>query len=121
MGTFSQEITLRGPGGESVTLDGIVDTGAMFSVVPASTLRRLGVQALRRVPVRFASGDLQRWQMGEVEAELLATTSPILVFFGADDAPALIGAHTLEAFLLDVDVVEQRLVPKEALLMTTYA
>jgi len=52
-----------------------------------------------------------------VEVELDGRRRPILCLFGSPDAPPLIGAHTLEAFLLTVDPIEQELVPKEAYLM----
>jgi predicted aspartyl protease len=117
LGTFYQTITFTGPSGRALSFEGMVDTGAHFSVVPASALRQLGVSPIGRIPVRFADGQTQEWEFGQVEAELLDMRRPILVFFGAEGGPVLIGAHTLEAFLLDVDLVTQRLVPKEALLM----
>jgi predicted aspartyl protease len=117
VGTFFHAITLVGPNGRSETLEAMVDTGAMFTVVPALILERLGVRPFRTMPVRFANGETQQRQLGQIEAELLGNRMPILVFFGSPNTPALIGAHTLEAFLLTVDVVEKRLVPKEALLM----
>jgi len=89
----------------------------MFSVVPASILRELGVAPIDSIPVRFASGQTNRLLLGEVIAELQDVRRPILCLFGSENAPALIGAHTLEAFLMTVDMVEQKLVPKEALLM----
>ena len=55
--------------------------------------------------------------MGEVDVELEGERIPILCLFGSEDVLPLIGAHSLEAFLVTVDPVEQRLVPKEALLM----
>ena len=42
---------------------------------------------------------------------------PDTLLLGSSDAPPLIGAHMLEALLLTVDPVEEKLVPKEALLM----
>jgi len=116
MGTFSHPITLVS-NGVAETLEGLVDTGAMFTVIPASVLERLGVKPFRTLPVRFANGQVEQWQMGQVEAELNGERIPVLCLFGAEDAPPLIGAHTLEAFLLTVDPVEEKLIPKEALLM----
>ena len=112
---------LIGADGSTESVRGMVDTGAMFTVVPASILRRLGVHPITEIPVQFATGEVRQWQLGEAQAELQGLKRPILVFFGAEDAPVLIGAHTLEAFLFDVDLVEKRLVPKTALLMVTNA
>lgn len=118
MGTFTHSITLIPPVGDRTeTVNGLVDTGAMFTVIPASVLERLGVTPLRILPVRFANGQVQRCQMGEVDVELEGKRIPILCLFGSEDVLPLIGAHTLEAFLLTVDPVEQSLVLKEALLM----
>ena len=39
-----------------------------------------------------------------------------VVVFGADDAPPLLGAYTLEGLALAVDPVEQRLVPTQLIL-----
>jgi predicted aspartyl protease len=117
MGTFYAPITIIGPSGERVGLDGMVDTGAMFTVIPGPLLERLGVRVVDAIPVRFANGETQIWRLGEIEAELLGRRRPILCLFGPEDAPPLICAHALEAFLLSVEMVEQKLVPKEALLM----
>ena len=122
MGTFTKRITLRGVatnGAEPPTaiLDALVDTGALFSSAPAEVLTQLGVQPVRSMPVRFADGELRDVPIGEVEAEIDGQRMRILCFFGAKDVPPLLGAHALEAFLLTVDPVEQRLVPREAFLM----
>ena len=117
MGVFYQPITLIGPSGIRETVEAMVDTGAMFTVIPAFILQRLGVSPFRTMPVRFASGDTQQWPLGQMEAELDGQRMPILCLFGSAEAPPLIGAHTLEAFLLTVDPVEEKLIPKEAYLM----
>jgi predicted aspartyl protease len=117
MGTFFHTITLIGRSGATETLEAMVDTGAMFTTIPAPLLERLGVTPFDTIPVRFANGQIEEWAIGQVEAELDGRRRPILCLFGSPDAPPLIGAHTLEAFLLTVDPVEQKLVPKEAYLM----
>ena len=117
MGTFFHHITLIGPSGESESLDALVDTGADFTTVPGRVMRRLGVQPHRTIKLRIANGDLVEWELGRVEAELDGTREQILCVFGAAEAPPVIGAHTLEAFLLGVDPSRGRLVPREAFLM----
>jgi len=117
MGTFFHPITLIAPSGASESMDAMVDTGAMFTVIPAPVLERLGVKPFRTMPVRFANGETQQWPLAQIEAELNGQRMPILCLFGSPAAPPLIGAHTLEAFLLTVDPVDRKLVPKEAYLM----
>jgi predicted aspartyl protease len=117
MGTFFHSIRLIAPSGAVESLEALVGTGAMFTVIPAPILERLGVRPFDTIPVRFASGQTERWPIGQLEAELDGRRRPIICLFGSPDAPPLIGAHTLEAFLVTVDPAEQKLVPKEAYLM----
>jgi hypothetical protein len=56
--------------------------------------------------------------LGEVQVELEGERMPILVLFGSEDAPPLIGAHALEAFLRVVDAIDKMLVRCEAFLMS---
>lgn len=93
--------------------------GRNVHVRAAPLLERLGVKPFRTVPVRFANGDVAEWPMGEVEMELDGQRMPVLTLFGAPDAPALLGAHALEAFLLMADPVAKKLVRSEAYLMAT--
>ena len=114
MGTFSHSITLISiSNGSSETIEGLVDTGAMFTVIPTSVLERIGVKPFRTLPVRFANGLVEQWEMGQVEAELNGERIPILCLFGAENFPPLIGDHTLEAFLLAVDPVEGGLAKRQ--------
>ena len=116
MGTFTHVITLlASSGAETETLTALVDTGATFTSAPAHTLERLGVQPQRRVRLRLANGRVVEQALGEVTAEMDGVRATIICVFGPEDSQPLIGAHTLEAFLLAVDPVEQKLVPTEAL------
>ena len=60
-------------------------------------------------------------RLGLVNAELQGMTDTIHCVFGESDNPPIIGAHTLEEFLLAVDPVEERLAPSEALWMSSNA
>ncbi|MFQ5861268.1 MAG: hypothetical protein ACE5IG_06955, partial [Dehalococcoidia bacterium] len=111
MGTFFHPLTLIGPAGTRETLEALVDTGAAFTTIPAPVLEGLGVRPHRRVHLRLASGQVVDWELGRVLAELDGVQEEILCIFGSPEAPPVIGAHTLEAFLLGVDPLERRLVP----------
>ena len=112
MGIFRHDILLIGANGQSRTLNGMVDTGALYSVFPRSILLELGARPSSRMGVEFANGEFDHWDLGSVEAEMFGKRLPIIAFFGPDDR-VLIGAHTLETFAVDVDVVKKILVPKE--------
>ncbi len=117
MGIFTHPITIFSQEGRSETLEGLVDTGAIFTVVPTPILNRMGVYRFRTVPIKLANGHIEQWPLAQIEAEIDGQRMPIFCLFGSTEAPPLIGAHTLEAFLLMVDPVEQKLVQKEAYLM----
>ena len=54
--------------------------------------------------------------IGQAWATVDGDSVVTLVVFGGDDAPALLGAYTLEGLVLAVDPVEQRLVPTHLVL-----
>ena len=116
MGTFTHTITLMAPSGDTAeTLEAIVDTGATFTVIPAPMLERLGVMPERVIRIRLADGTTVERALGTVRARLNGTEDAIHCLFGGPEDPAVIGAHTLEGFLLAVDPVEMRLVPVDAI------
>ena len=114
MGTFFHPITITGPTGESETVEALVDTGSTFTTVPRPVLERLGVVPFTRGRVRLANGQVVQAELGEVTAEINGQDArTIICVFGEATAPPLLGAHTLEAFLLGVDPDGKRLVPLE--------
>ena len=111
MGTFSVEIGLGGPQRDRwVTANALVDTGSTFTSAPASTLRALGVEPMRSASFEFGQGDVRELAVGLAWVRLngLETITPVM--FNAEDSEPLLGAVTLEEFLLGVDPVEQRLI-----------
>jgi len=93
----------------------LVDTGAMYSLIPAEVLERAGVRRLGNVPVKLANGARAEKSFGmavlEVEGHPVATN----VLFGEGDDLALLGMTTLELASLAVDPENQRLVPVAAI------
>lgn len=115
MGTFFHPITLIGPAGEMETVEALVDTGSTFSTMPRPLLERLGVVPFARARLRLADGRVAEEDLGEVLAEVDGLRRrTIICVFGGPGALAILGAHTLEAFLLGVDPEQRRLVPLEA-------
>ena len=116
MGTFSHPITLISPVSDRTeTLNGLVDTGATFSSAPPRVLTGLGATPQRTIRLRLADGRIVQHEVGVLLAELDGVRATVMCIFGPDDSTVLIGAHTLEAFLLAVDPIEKRLVPVDAL------
>jgi len=112
MGTFFHPLTLIGPSGNQETVEVLVDTGSSFSTVPRPVLEALGVEPFATARLKLATGEPVEQEIGEVQAEVDGLhRRTIICVFGAPDAPALMGAQTLETFLLGVDPDQKRLVP----------
>ena len=114
MGTFTHPITLYSPVGDRMeTVEAMVDTGSTFTVVPGFILNALGLRPRRAVGLKLANGQVVERRVGTVTAEIDGEQESIICVFGDAEATPLIGAVTLESFLLAVDPVGQRLVPTE--------
>ncbi len=101
----------------SAEVELLVDTGATYTVLPASLLEKLGVKPVRRVRLRLADGRVVEKPLGEVGIEIegyRASATPVV--FG-DEGIYLLGAVTMEQLGLAPDPIEKRLKPVEALLM----
>lgn len=114
LGTFRVDFTLRNPtSGQSRALNGLVDTGASYTVIPAGVLEELGVTPLRSVRVRYADGSFAELGLGEAQMELEGMTSTVQVLFGTSGDTFLLGAMALEAFALAADATNRRLIPAQ--------
>ena len=117
MGTFTVPLTVGNPDSAALeTVEALVDTGATFSVMPASLLRRLDIAPTRTRRLRFANGQVEERQTGMAFFEVNGIDCEAMVVFGPEDLH-LLGATTLEALLLMVDPINKQLVPEVGLLM----
>jgi len=117
MGTFTIRIDLGDPDGRRwQTIEALVDSGATFTMAPRSLLERLDVRPQDKVPFELADGRSVEFDIGETAVRIGNRIRTTLVVFADDGLQPLLGAYTLEAFLLAVDPVNRRLVPISALL-----
>ena len=101
-------------------VDAVVDTGSTFTAVPREILQRLGIQPARRERFRIASGEVVENYVGDAIVRLAGKQGTTPVIFNEPGEPVLLGAVTLEAFLLAVDPVHETLVPVEGLRYSRY-
>ena len=114
MGTFTHALTLVGPTGSEVTVDAMVDTGAFFTSVPASILRGLGAQETEHQQIEFTDGRFVERPLGEAVGRIGDKQHTTICIFGDEDTESLLGAYTLEGFVLMVDPMNGELVPRVA-------
>ena len=114
VGTFYADFTLLSQDRtRSRTLNGLVDTGASYTMVPASILEELGVQREATETFILADGSRREMSIGLVNMELDGRRRSVYAIFGAENAKVLLGAMALEAFALAADAKNRRLIPGE--------
>ena len=95
-------------------IKGIVDTGATRLVLPASTVKKLGLEPSGKVKVRYADGRIGKRDTVEgVYVELLGRHGIFTAIVEKRRKDALIGAIVLEDLDLIVDCQRNRLVPRD--------
>ena len=92
----------------------VVDTGASDTVLPASLLRELKIEAEGEYLCRYANGESEWLEHGEAAIHINGRTKICPVIFGHENQ-FLLGATTLEIFKLAVDPVNQELIPVRGL------
>ena len=111
-GTFTYPVRFySGDGRQLEELNPLVGTGSLFTWIPATILARLDVAPEQEIPFRLASGQVVRRPTADALVEIDGLRHVTAVVFGEPADPTLLGALTLERFLLMPDVVHRRLVP----------
>ncbi len=118
VGTFRAEFVIRNQAdtGRFEPLNGIVDTGASYTIVPASILDALGIEREQTINFTLVDGSQREMDIGWVQMELEGRNGHVYVVFGRDNGPILLGAMALETFALAADAKNRRLIPAQATL-----
>ena len=110
--------TLYSPDGERFqTLHGTVDTGASFTVVPEAILDELGIERGELLLFSLADGSIQERRIGYALMELDSRSEMVTVVFGSSSRKTLIGAESLVELRLAVDLVNNRLIPVDRIVL----
>ena len=117
MGTFHVTIEVGDPQGQRYEpVDALVDSGATYTVLPASMLRRLGVHPRSIRSFAIADGSRISRDVGITWMRIGDEECAAPVVFGDENARPLLGAVTLEIFGLGIDPVKTRLISVDGLL-----
>jgi clan AA aspartic protease len=101
----------RQPSRRAVELEFLIDTGAIYSVVPRSIARKLALSKLDREEFTLADGTRRAYDVGEAFFELGDRRGTSKVVFGPSDVTPLLGALTLESLGLMVNPVTREVLP----------
>jgi len=113
MGTFRIDVEIEPPArrGPRSRLSGVlIHTGSELSWFPAPILESLGIERLKIMRFRQASGTiLERWT-GAAMVHAAGTSTADEVVFGEPGDLVLLGSRSLEGLNLMVDPIGRRLV-----------
>jgi predicted aspartyl protease len=121
MGIFRVPIEVGDASGNTfVSIEALVDTGASYTSLPTSLLERLGVVREDRMEFILADGSAEERDIGQTWVRVQGRRVITIVIFASEEAPALLGAYTMEGVRLAPDPVNQRLVPAPAYLVSQW-
>ncbi len=89
----------------------MVDSGAVYSVVPRKTLIRLGIKPEEEREFTLANGQMIKRSLGIARFEYEKHRGGAPVIFGEKGNSALLGATTLEAMGMALDPLKRQLMP----------
>ena len=101
----------------SVGLKFLLDSGALYSVVPSDVLRKLGVKPRRTRSFILADGNTSKRRMGEALFRLGKDEGTSPVIFGQKDDSLLLGSVTLDVLGFILDPLKRELRPAPMLLV----
>jgi len=107
------ELEVGNPANPRVTkkLEFLIDSGAIYSVVPAAVLKKLGIQPLVTERFRLADGSKIARKKGGALFKYRRRVGVADVIFGEAGDSVLLGAFTLEALGLALDPLRRELKP----------
>ncbi len=113
MGLTVLEIEVANPARPEVTeeLEFLIDSGAVYSVVPESVLRKLGIAPFIEQEFRLADGSKIIRKKGGAMFKYGERVGVADVIFGEKGDSLLLGAFTLEALGLSLDPLRRELKP----------
>jgi clan AA aspartic protease len=99
---------------DSFTAPFLIDTGATEPMVPASELRRIGIESFGKRVYELANGQFQEFEIGNAKLSFWDETFAIRVIFGPEGSEPLLGVIALEMAGFMVDPKNQTLTRMQA-------
>ena len=101
-------------------LEFIVDTGAIYTVIPKSIAERLKLKELGRRKFKTVNGSVVEFPVSEAYITINGEGVTSLVAIADERTPILLGVTTLELLGLQVDPVSGKLVPMELMILQIF-
>ena len=123
MGLTVLEVEVANPSVPKVTetVEFLIDSGAIYSVVPSGILRKLNIKPLMKESFRLADGSKINRRKGVAVFKFGKRMGGADVIFGEKGDSTLLGAFTLEALGLSLDLLRRELKPLPMILASIFA
>ena len=120
MGLTVLEVEVGNPAAPETreTVEFLIDSGAVYSVVPTPILDRLGIRPIAEEQFRLSDGSKIRRSKGVAFFKYGDRVGGADVIFGEEGDSVLLGAFTLEAMGLSLDPLRRELRPLPMILAT---
>ena len=92
----------------------LVDTGAVYTVLPRSLLEELGIEPMGKRKFRTIEGKIIERYIGEAVIECLGERATCIVVFAEENDFEVLGVTALENLALEIDPVTKQLRKAEA-------
>jgi clan AA aspartic protease len=94
----------------------LVDSGAIYSVVPTEDLKQLGIKPYAKERFTLANGEVIEREIGDAIFEIYQKKGASRVIFGQRGDSSLLGTLTLESLGFFLDPLQRKLRPLPMLL-----
>jgi len=100
-----------------LNLEFIVDTGAIYSVIPKSVAKKLQLKEVGRRRFKTASGEIVEYPVSEAYIKIEGKGVTSLVAIANEKTPTLLRVTTLELMGLQVDPITGKLTPLDLMIL----
>jgi aspartyl protease family protein len=98
-------------------LEFIVDTSAIYTVIPRNTAQKLRLKEVDKRRFKTASGEVVEYPVSEAYITIQGKGVTSVIALATEKTPILLGVTTLELLGLQVDPVTGRLIPLELMIL----
>jgi len=102
---------VKGPRGRQADVKFLIDSGAMYSVLPEAVWKEIGLKPKRKMSFTLADGTTIDRQISEVHLKLTQGEAHTPVILGEENDQALLGVVTLEILGLVFNPFDRTLQP----------
>ncbi|OFZ79394.1 MAG: aspartyl protease [Bdellovibrionales bacterium RIFOXYD1_FULL_53_11] len=111
MGLLYIQGTVTGPTGEQDTLQFLLDTGVIYTVLPLETWRKIRLKPQRSICCRLSDGTVLARKVAECHIRVTQGNRSTPVVLGEQNDEALLGMVTLEELGMVMNILTRRIQP----------